>query len=47
MKRTWMNNWEEMETLKKAIHEAGTNPEGSARVLKRVKEREAGLHKTG
>ena len=47
LKRTWMNNWEEMETLKKAIHEADTNPEGSARVLKRVKEREAGLHKTG
>ena len=47
MKRTWMNNWEEMETLKKAIHEADTNPEGADRVLKRVNEREAGLHKTG
>ena len=47
MKRTWMNNWEEMETRKKAIHEADTNPEGAARVLKMMKEREAGQHETG
>ena len=46
-KRQWIGNWEEMETLKKAVHEAEMNPEGAARVLKRVKEREAGLHKTG